>query len=88
MPGPRSSTAKPTTCHRCGRAVVEFTTDYGMAWRIEAAALPITTDLRDLRARGITVWVFNPDTGCWTSKFGPDRDWRDTRSEHRCTPSE
>lgn len=84
----RSTPAKPVTCRQCGAACLEFTTDYGLTWRIEGAPLPIDTDLRDLRKRRITVWVFNPDSGCWTSKFGFARDWRDTRSEHVCTPSE
>lgn len=76
------------TCRKCGRSCVEFTTSYGLTYRLDGSALPIDTDLRSLRHRGVTVWVFNPDTGCWAPKFGFARDWRDTRIEHSCTTEE
>lgn len=62
-----------------------FTASYGLDIWLEPASLPIATDLRALREAKQTVWVFTPDSGIWTSKFGCERDWRDTRIEHPCS---
>lgn len=82
----RASEPVAATCRGCGAAVVEFVTDYGLITRLDSAPLPIDTDLRALREQDRSVWVLNPETGCWAFKFGVTRDWRDTREEHRCAP--
>jgi hypothetical protein len=83
-----ASAPAEVTCRRCGQTCIEFVTDYGLTCRLDGTPLPIDTDLRSLRRSGVTVWVLNPENGCWAAKFGFARDWRDTRIEHRCTTQE
>ncbi|VFA94743.1 Uncharacterised protein [Nocardia farcinica] len=82
----RSTRPEDMNCRGCGLPIVEFVADYGLTTQLDGNQLPIDTDLRALRQQGRSVWVLNPETGCWTYKFGFIRDWRDTREIHRCTP--
>lgn len=81
-PSRRCTDLTDSTCPDCGAATVRFRDEVNLEHHLEATQLPITVDLATF---GRQVWVWNPVSEAWISKFGSARDWRDHRAEHQCS---